>query len=89
MKSNEKILCSTLQMVKFFKYEQYLKILKNIQKYTCEYRTIMYLTSQNSSAIGMSLSGVIFNLVSLSTNEWTPPIATDWIPLNNSLFFKL
>ena len=31
------------------------------------------LTSQNSSAIGMSLSGIIFNLTSSLTNDWTPP----------------
>ena len=32
------------------------------------------LTSQNSRPIGMSPSGVIFNLVSLVTNDWTPPL---------------
>ena len=32
------------------------------------------LTSQNSSHVGTSLSGVIFNLVSSLTNEWTPPL---------------
>ena len=33
-----------------------------------------HLTSQNSSAIGVSLSGIIFNLVSLLKNELTPPL---------------
>ena len=31
------------------------------------------LTSQNSSPISMSLSGIIFNHTSSLTNEWTPP----------------
>ena len=31
------------------------------------------LTSQNSCAIGTSLSGIIFNLESLLKNEGTPP----------------
>ena len=35
------------------------------------------LTSQNSSAIGTSLSGIIFNLVSLLKNERTPPFSVE------------
>ena len=39
-----------------------------------EVQNFIFLTSQNSNAIGLFLSGVIFNLVSLLTNEWTPTL---------------
>ena len=39
------------------------------QMCACEYTA----TSQNGIPIGMSPSGVIFNLTSSLTNEWTPP----------------
>ena len=33
-----------------------------------------FFNQSNSSTIGLSLSGVIFNLVNLLTNEWTLPL---------------
>ena len=53
---------------------QHFKMQKKYPKYTCEYTMYNPLTSQNSSPVGISLSGIVFNLTSLLTNEWTPPL---------------
>ena len=69
---------NTLNYLLFCKWTKF----KNAKKISKVHMWIYYnpLTSQNSSPIGMSLSGIIFNLTSSLTNEWTPP-------LNNLLKF--
>ena len=56
----------------FFVNRQYLKMQKILKVQMRIHDNP--LSSQNSSAIGTSLSGVIFNLVSSLTNKWTPPL---------------
>ena len=52
---------------------------KKYKKLICEYTK----PRQNSSPTGMSLSGVIFNLVSSLTNDWTPPFVPHTKPQKN------
>ena len=51
-----------------------LRVKSRFGTYSTWIKELNILTSQNRSAIGMSLSGVIFNLVSSLMEDWTPPL---------------
>ena len=55
--------------LKLFVNRQYLKMQKILKVHMRINNNL--LTSQNSSPVGRSLSGIIFNLGSSLTNEWT------------------
>ena len=84
LNSNTKNTCPKLLIIEFF-YIYIDNILKNLIVHLRIYTDS--LTSQNSCAIGTSLSEIIFNLVSLLKNEWTPPL--HWLGGISQLIYLL
>ena len=68
LKSQNKRTSSTLENIKRFYKKTRCKNEKKLKKVNMRMQKIP-LTSQNSSPIGMSLSGVILNIISLLTND--------------------